>query len=841
MKKRNHTTRTTVYTVIIFFTLVLSLYPVDMEDTLTYVDVWVDRGCGGHYRRGELVHISFRISSPAPWVLVTIAEYQPGEDTKYPVRNTLYGTNIIHSLPRSAECPAGLKILEIFTVIPSQYLSDIDSPSQESVRATDTCHFYVDTPCDGIDSDGDGFYKPHDCDDNNPLIHPGGEEVCDNRDNDCDGQIDEECYTCILDWDGDSFSECNDCNNNDPFVYPGAEELCDGKDNDCDGLIDEECCICYDDKDRDGYSDCWDCNDLDPTVYPGAEEPCDGKDNDCDGIVDEGSWCDYTTIWVDKPRGEPYSEGELVQIYYQVRSAAPSAVVTVTDYPSQGTPITLVSRNTVATNTIYTLYRTATCPVGLETVIISATITVGGKPVTLMDECAFYVTHCRVDDYDEDGYYPPDAGGYDCDDNDAGIHPGTDEVCDGKDNDCDGFIDEGFDCNYAEIWVDRKCGETYNDGESVVISFRISSSAPTARITLTDYPPESVPTVIFTNRTVTTNKVYVVRGIARCSGLQSLIVTATMVIEGRQMTVTDECGFYVVNCRKPDNDSDGYDSPLFGGNDCNDDDSAVFPGAPEVPDGQDNDCDSIVDEMDYDGDGYISPEGGGNDCDDNDRTVYPGAPEIGDGKDNNCNGEIDEGITMDQIDIDRDGYPLTQDCNDKDPGMNPGAAELCSDGKDNDCDGKIDCEDEECEGDSACRKLFDVSIILSLVQENLFLFLGVVAGIVGALVAVILLLRRRRKIPEELETISLSGLETEILTEEKEKEKGVPTEKKKGIFARLKKTKTKPPEEPEGPEIETEVSEGRKKGLFERLGAKGEEEEEDITSILDEDMVRGLK
>ncbi|MBU7045541.1 MAG: hypothetical protein HXS54_03815, partial [Theionarchaea archaeon] len=75
--------------------------------------------------------------------------------------------------------------------------------------------------------------------------------------------------------------------------------------------------------------------------------------------------------------------------------------------------------------------------------------------------------------------------------------------------------------------------------------------------------------------------------------------------------------------------------------------------------------------------------------------------------------------------------------------------------------------------------------------------------------------------------------------EKKEKKKEVPTEKKKGIFARFRKAK---PPEGEGPEMEPEVPEERKKGLFERLSVKGEEEEEeDITSILDEDMVKGLK
>ncbi|MGA1796411.1 MAG: putative metal-binding motif-containing protein [bacterium] len=73
--------------------------------------------------------------------------------------------------------------------------------------------------------------------------------------------------------------------------------------------------------------------------------------------------------------------------------------------------------------------------------------------------------------------------------------------------------------------------------------------------------------------------------------------------------------------------------------DCNDDDAATNPGAVEVYDGIDNDCDGNVDEgFDLDADGYTICAG---DCDDNDDTVYPGAPGTHRGKDNNCNGIID--------------------------------------------------------------------------------------------------------------------------------------------------------------------------------------------------------
>jgi len=65
----------------------------------------------------------------------------------------------------------------------------------------------------------------------------------------------------------------------------GVEELCDGKNNDCDGEIDEGT---PNDDDGDGYTEMTgDCDDSDPTTYPYAEEILDEKDNDCDGEVDE--------------------------------------------------------------------------------------------------------------------------------------------------------------------------------------------------------------------------------------------------------------------------------------------------------------------------------------------------------------------------------------------------------------------------------------------------------------------------------------------------------------------------------------------------------------------------
>jgi hypothetical protein len=139
-------------------------------------------------------------------------------------------------------------------------------------------------------------------------------ETCDEKDNDCDGLVDEEVQTPYYkDMDGDTYGDATksvmmcalpsgyskndkDCDDTNKSSYLNATELCDGADNDCDGDTDEGC-----DDDMDGFCDSampflstaackeGDCNDAEGNVKPDAADTCDSVDNNCDGKTDQKS------------------------------------------------------------------------------------------------------------------------------------------------------------------------------------------------------------------------------------------------------------------------------------------------------------------------------------------------------------------------------------------------------------------------------------------------------------------------------------------------------------------------------------------------------------------------
>jgi len=122
------------------------------------------------------------------------------------------------------------------------------------------------------------------------------------------------------DLDGDGFSPAaGDCNDRDFTVHPGAPELCDARDHNCNGMLDDTC-----DVDHDGYNACpggdvrcqppsgknglpgGDCDDHEPRKNPGAVEFQDNHlDDNCDGQVDEAPVaCDAPTA---NPGGRDYA------------------------------------------------------------------------------------------------------------------------------------------------------------------------------------------------------------------------------------------------------------------------------------------------------------------------------------------------------------------------------------------------------------------------------------------------------------------------------------------------------------------------------------------------------
>jgi hypothetical protein len=259
----------------------------------------------------------------------------------------------------------------------------------------------------------------------------------------------------------------------------------------------------------------------------------------------------------------------------------------------------------------------------------------------------------------------------DCNDGNSAINPAATEVCDGVDNNCNGQTDEGFDLDGDGY---TSCNGDCNDNNAAI------------------NPGASEV----------------------CDGIDNDCDTF---IDDADPSVSGQPTWYA------DADGDGYGNLssttlacvqpagyVANSTDCNDGNSAINPGATEVCDGIDNNCNGQTDEgFDLDGDGYTSCNG---DCNDNNAAINPGASEVCDGIDNDCDGLTDSadpsviGQATWYADTDGDGYgnamssvqACTQpagyvanstDCDDLNAAVNPGATEVCN-GIDDDCDGSVD-------------------------------------------------------------------------------------------------------------------------------------------------------
>nr|ABE69174.1 cell surface protein [uncultured bacterium pFosLip] len=174
----------------------------------------------------------------------------------------------------------------------ADYYCDDDSDGHANASADGTCAGTGCEPAGCQTAPGD------DCDDSDADNYPGNTEVCDEADNDCDGDVDEGFNT------GDVCSSLpNNCGD-----YSIGSTICAGVGVVCDAITpdDRPAATAYTDADIDGYgdinlpvdatcgipdgavADSSDCDDSAALINPGMVEVCNGIDDNCSGVIDEG-------------------------------------------------------------------------------------------------------------------------------------------------------------------------------------------------------------------------------------------------------------------------------------------------------------------------------------------------------------------------------------------------------------------------------------------------------------------------------------------------------------------------------------------------------------------------
>ncbi len=520
-----------------------------------------------------------------------------------------------------------------------------------------------------------GVLLTGDCDDFDNMINPGISELCNGIDDNCNVEVDEfVLLTFFMDLDGDGFGDAN-------AVDFGCE-LPTGyvlNDSDCD-----DASVLYADIDGDGFGsmsfdacgvdNSADCDDASAQISPDAIELCDGVDQNCNDIVDE----------------------DVALTFYADLDMDGFGDLNNADFGCEA-PMGYVDNS-------------LDCD---DSVILYVDMDGDGFGGMDLDACGVADnSDCNdeeilFEDLDNDGFgseIPAACGvdnAIDCDDASSAINPVAMEVCNNLDENCNQEVDEGVvNVYYADIDADG-----FGNQNDVVFACVI----PSGFVTNSDDCDDSIVTYVDGDGDGQGGEIMAACGIAstgdcndsNASVSESAFEICNGIDDNCNVEVDEGVGFNYY----ADTDNDGFGNL----------NAAIV--ACTMPTGYvDNgfDCDdSMLLYTDLDSDGY----GGQNldacgvtnntDCFDFDDTVNPGAIEICDNVDQNCNGLVDEGLLLTMFqDSDGDsygdvlatveacelqnGYVLdSTDCNDADATINPGALEVADNAIDENCDGDI--------------------------------------------------------------------------------------------------------------------------------------------------------
>jgi hypothetical protein len=427
-----------------------------------------------------------------------------------------------------------------------------------------------------------------------------------------------------------------------------------------------------------------DCDDTDAAIHPEAAETCNAIDDDCDETIDEDA--------IDAPLWYADGDGD----GFGNRGSVTTRCTQPAGWSDNGDDCDDTDRDV--------------SPIAEETcngIDDDCDALVDAIDPGLVDGSTWY------DDYDKDGYgdeatavqactQPNDtvAVAGDCNDAVATIGPDAGEVCDGIDDDCDGLVDDDDVIVDGTVYFADADGDGYGDKDVSVTACSLPKGYAYAGNDCDDTTAEKGPKLYYYEDQDGDGYSW-----------------AISVLSYEMYTCTPDPGLVTEM------------------GDCDDDRADIFPGAPEVCDGVDDNCDERVDlddpllvidvwYDDDDGDGYgddsattesCDPVDGaapvGGDCNDGDPATYPSATELCDGVDNDCTGTIDDDVVYIDwyADDDGDGYgddaestfdcvppddyvAAAGDCDDTSATVSPAASEDCGTKSDDDCDGlTTDC------------------------------------------------------------------------------------------------------------------------------------------------------